>query len=261
VDSQEKITQLLDEVYETFKTLVFSKDKIMKELNLTNLPGVKKDKDLLLVNNAKDVIYLIDVIMGAIGSDNLSKALGEFEEYIGHAVNLGIKAEATNAIVDWEKDLLKAVQNGGSNVTIGKTASGDFVKINQDILKELSKESSFIVQDDSGKYTFKTDYQSEQKMDVSFNYDPKNSNKTAALSIKNYNLYSSHPIHIVTSSPLSTFLFNIGDINVTNHFLNIFASHKNPPSSFKTCRDIANDAFALQLLWAGLSGRGVGKTE
>ena len=97
-------------------------------------------------------------------------------------------------------------------------------------------------------------------MDVSFTYDPKN-NKTAALSIKNYNLYSSHPIHIVTSSPLSTFLFNIGKVDVINHFLNIFASHKNPTSDFKACRKIADDAFALQLLWAGLSGQGVGKTE
>ena len=56
-------------------------------------------------------------------------------------------------------------------------------------------------------------------------------------------------------------MFNIGDVDITNHFLNILATHPRYPSAFQKSRQIAQEALGYYLLWAALTGRGVGKTE
>ena len=97
-------------------------------------------------------------------------------------------------------------------------------------------------------------------MDLLFTYDSVN-DKKAALSIKNYNLFSGHSVSLVGASPLSTFLFNMGNTDWTNHFLNIFTIHPTITSDFRQCRNIANEAFGYYLLWAAMTGQGVGKKE
>lgn len=256
VDEKKRVRQLLDEALIEFRAVAQVENQLLKELKLS---GIHTSKDIALASTAKEALNKINIAFGLSESQNLGKVLGTFEEYIGHAIVLAIKGVTLNSLNNWEKEFNTSVSNGGSKHTWGSTGADKIIDIDQDILAQLK--SSFIIKDKNGKYSFNTKYHSEQKMDVSLTYDGVGGTDPKKLSIKNYNLFSTSPIHIVTASPLSTFLFNIGDIDVTNHFLNIFASHKNPSSSFRECRKIADNAFALQLLWAGLSGKGAGKTS
>lgn len=236
-----------------------------EEIRKNNLTGIHhiSEKTLIYADDYKAFTNAINTIFGFNSSNKLSSAKGTFEEYIGAATALAKEAAVGKSIDEIEKYIINNLEDriskGGGNVTVGITGGEDMAKISQNAAKEL-KHSSFTVQDEQGVYSYKTTYQSEQKMDVSFTYDTKN-NKMAALTIKNYNLYSGHPISLVTGSPLSTFLFNLGDINLTNHFLNIFTTHPQIESSFNRCRKIAEESLAYSLLWSAMSGKGVGKTE
>ena len=113
------------------------------------------------------------------------------------------------------------------------------------------------------EYFYKTSFNSQSKVDAVFTAKLNKKLENTKLSIKNYNLSSSRAVSLVTNSPLSTFLFNMGDVNLTNHFLNIFAAHPDisEVSLFSECRKEAETSLAYYLLWAAISGKGTGKEE
>lgn len=261
VSKREEIKKYLEKTESAFLEAVKIENEQLKQEKLI---GVHTSETAVTLQTYKNAIDTIRTLIGLNDNRKLSAAKGTFEEYIGAAAALAAEGRAAGVLhEDLEKYILNnldaKIASGGSLKTKGSIQS-DMAAISQIVAKEL-KDSSFIIKDETGKYSYNLTYESEQKMDVSFMYDPIYG-KTAAMSIKNYNLYSKYPISLVTNSPLSTFLYNMGDVNITNHFLNIFAAHNDiVPSTFSSCKKIAEISLSYYLLWAAMSGKGVGKTQ
>ena len=248
-----KIESKLNDLKKAFNDLVENQNKEISSNK--HLVGIHKSKVALYKDTYKEVVDTLRQYMGLNDNRHLSNAIGAFEEYIGAAIELSAQGCAADIIVE---NLEEQIKKGGAHQTKG-TVTSDLMKISQTAALEL-KNSNFIIKDEKGKYSYNLDYQSSQKMDLLFTYDYKNK-KQAALSIKNYNLFSGRSISLVGASPLSTFLFNMGNTDWTNHFLNIFAIHPTTTSEFRQCRNIANEAFGYYLLWVAMTGQGVGKKE
>lgn len=260
VTKRQTIQKQIEKIEKVFSDAVKIENQLLKQQNLV---GIHKSETIVSVETYKNAIDTIRTLIGLNDNRKLGSAKGTFEEYIGAASALAAEGRAAGILhEDLEKYILNnldsKIAKGGSNRTKG-TITSDMATISQKAAAAL-KDSSFIIKDETGTYSYKLDYESDQKMDVSFLYDPIYG-KTASLSIKNYNLHSGYPISLVKESPLSTFLFNMGNVDYTNHFLNIFAAHQNIPSTFAQCRKIAEEALSYYLLWASMSGKGVGKTE
>ena len=255
VDEQKDILRKINRIDQAFQNIIIAQDQYLRE---QHLKGIHVSKTLVTKEKADQAIRLIRQAIGLQDTESLSKAKGTFEEYIETAAALAAKGYSADAIVKYLDSTYKA--KGGAHHTRGTIASSDLVEIGQKAASAL-KNNDLIYQNSQGKYQYKTTYHSEQKMDVSFEYAFNEQLKTIGLNIKNYNLYTSKSLALVTKSPLSTFLFNIGDVDITNHFLNILATHPQYPSAFKKSREIAQKALGYYLLWAALTGRGVGKDE
>ena len=255
VSSLSTIKKALQNAEQNFLKLAEAGDREIKELKLT---GVHVSKGALVYREqANEAIKTINTILGITNSGHLVQIKGQFEEYIAAAASLLAQGYAANEIVNKLENEIK--KYGGGNKTM-PTINSDMLAISKTASAELAKNKDYTFQDAKGNsYKWKLS-PTEQKMDAYFIYDPIN-NKGAALSIKNYNLSSSHPIHLVTKSPLSSFLFNIGRVDYINHYLNILANHKNEPSTFKLFRGVAEEGMGYYILYAAMSGRGVGKTQ
>lgn len=251
VTKREVAKQRLDAVEQAFYELVETENQELKRLKLT---GIHTSKTVLSLASYNNTINAIRTILGLRDTSSLANAKGALEEYIGAAINLAAKGKAADAIVG---ELENEIKKGGSKHTKG-TVTSNMSALSQAAAQAL-KDSSLTYLGDDGKYHYKIEYHSQQKMDVLFEWEP-SSQKSAALSIKNYNLGSGHPISLVKESPLSIFLFNMGNVDYTNHFLNIFA-HLLPNATYRKYRSIAEDSLAYYLLWSAMSGKGVGKTE
>ena len=222
--------------------------------------GIYKEQGKIITRaQAEAMVNNIRVLMGLNSTNKLAGLKGKFEEYVAAAAKLKAMGVATSNITKFEEELRKELnQYGGTNKT--KTyITSDMMSLSRAVADELAKNKDYTLKDKEGTYRFKTS-ESEQKMDALFTWEG-GPQEGIALSIKNYNLNSQHPISLVTKSPLSSFLFNMGNVDYTNHYLNIFAAHKNAPSAFRNMRTIAEESLSYYLLYAAMSGRGVGKKE
>lgn len=260
IDRATHIAKVLDEADATLKDMVNAQRDYIKEKREA-IPGISMNEDVLAKETADQIIKLVQQAFAIESVGAISNLIGNFEEYIAVAADLAAQGLAEDAIVEKIK---AGFAQGGSKSVSGKI-TGQLIDLDQNVAKEIVKElnSSFIKKDDNGTYSFKTTYNSKSKLDAAFTANLNGKIKKTKLSIKSYNLNSSHPISLVKGSPLSTFLFNMGDVNLTNHFLNIFAAHPdtNSFSIFKTCRDYAEASLAYYLLWAAMSGKGTGRGD
>lgn len=257
VDDKKKILEELKKVDAWFTSLIAAEDQTIRANN--DLTGIHTSKTLISRETADQAISLIRQAMGITEVEGLSKAKGAFEEYIETAAALAAKGYSADAIVKFLESVYQ--KTGGAHHTRGTIASHDLIQINQKAAAALKNNDLIYFDSKSGEYKYKTTYHSEQKLDVSFEYTFHGQPKAIGLNIKNYNLFSSRALSLVTNSPLSHFLFNISNVDTINHFLNILATHPTYPATFKKASIIAQEALGYYLLWAALTGQGVGKTE
>ena len=255
VDSYSTILKKLTKIDQAFTEVFVAQDKELREKRLV---GIHTSKGLVTKASAEAAVQAIRTAIGLRDTESLSNATGTLEEYIETAAALAAKGFSAEEIVKYLEKTY--TEKGGAHHTRGTTASSDLVSIGKKAAAAL-KNNDFIYKDSSGEYKYKTTYSSQQKLDVEFEYDIKGQTKTVGLNIKNYNLYSSKALKLVSGSPLSTFLFNIGDVDITNHYLNILATHPTYPAEFKRSKEIALNSLSYYLLWAAITGQGVGKTE
>lgn len=255
VSNRQALLQTIQDIDKAFTAVIVAENQFIKS---QHLPGIHTSKIAVTKDTAQRAVNELRQAMGLQDTASFAKAKGTFEEYVETAAALAAQGYSADAII---AHLDKVYQKkGGGHHTYGATYTGNMAAISKAVAAKLKK-NDFIVKDANGEYKYKTQYNSEQKMDVEFIYNIHESSKRANLTIKNYNLYSSRALGLVASSPLSTFLFNMGDVDVTNHFLNILATHPTYPSLFKQCKTIAMEALGYYLLWAAMTGQGVGKTS
>lgn len=233
----------------------------------TGLAGVPDDikkhistnKQPILKKTAEQIISSLSIVKAAIKSSNLSVATGVLEELTGTVVKLMAGGCANDTIVKILEDHYKNF--GGGKQTTGTYMSHNLVSVG-DYVRYAMRNGGLYVRDAMGnKYSYLTLYKSAQKADVVLEYNiDANTKKTAALSIKNYNLSNRQPLGLVANSPLSTFLFNMDNVDTINHFLNIFAAHPDGnTTTFLRCQEVAYEGFAYYLLYTAMTGKGVGK--
>jgi hypothetical protein len=262
-ESKETIRKTLINLAKEFFNVANSSDAVLREMmakgEIKSVGIRKTNVKVVTRQQAEEMANAIRVAMGLNSVGRLGSLKGKFEEYVAAAAKLKAMGVAANNIKEFENQLRKEINKyGGANKTTG-TIESDIISLSRTIADELAKNKDFTLRDANGTYRFKTT-ESEQKMDALFSWDGGPA-EGIPLSIKNYNLSSQHPISLVTKSPLSSFLFNLGNTDYTNHFLNIFAAHKSTPSSFRNMRVLAEESLAYSLLWSAMSGRGVGKKE
>lgn len=263
VSSKAALEQALKNLQASFLGVAEASDKTIREALAANSKlgvGIHKTKGYIITREqAQEAVKQIRILMGRTQLGSLGYLKGRFEEYVAAAAKLKAMGVALDNIEDFENQLRAEIGNyGGSNKT-KTTISSDIMSLSRQVADEMAKNKDYSLKDKSGTYRFKLS-ESEQKMDALFTWQGGPA-EGIPLSIKNYNLSSQHPISLVTKSPLAYFLFNMGNVDYTNHFLNIFAAHKTTPSPLKTMRTIAEESLAYYLLWSAMSGRGSGKTE
>ena len=256
VDRIEHISQVLKEADSVLEDMTKAHNDYIRE-HRKNLQGIAVSEEILAKETADQIIKSVQQAFAMESIGAVANLIGNFEEYIAAAVNLAAQGLSLKTILS---SIQEGISQGGARITKG-TIQSDLVELDQELAKELN--SSFTKKDENGEYIYKTSYNSQSKVDAVFTAKLNKKLENTKLSIKNYNLSSSRAVSLVTNSPLSTFLFNMGDVNLTNHFLNIFAAHPDisEVSLFSECRKEAETSLAYYLLWAAISGKGTGKEE
>lgn len=256
VSNKKAIKAKLNSLMVAFQNIVAKEGKDAQELGVSGL-NISKGK-VISRKRAQEFIHTLRVAMGLDSAKMASNLKGKFDEYTAAAADLKARGLAFKTISEWEDEIQRAFDKNGGGKRVKSILSASNMSLNKKAVEEeLQKHKNFVIKNKNGKYQFQLS-ESQQKMDASFSWEGGPA-EGYRLSLKNYNLSSSHPISLVTKSPLSMFLFNIGKTDYVNHFLNIFAAHENATSQFRSMRAIAEEAFAYHLLYAAMSGKNLGR--
>lgn len=115
-----------------------------------------------------------------------------------------------------------------------------------------------------GKFSYNSS--SYQKADVTLEMDFESNDdirkgNMVGLSLKSSSLKSD--IHIVSSSPLMSFIFGwLQEVDKINHLINTLAIHEDDSQvNLESSRKSLRNALALSIIYSGLTGQNVGKTS
>lgn len=207
--------------------------------------------------NGKIILDNLNKISAKLALPALPQALQDFQEYQGYiveqlALNVGIE--------DIIKSIAKGVKSSGANpTTTTLRVTDDLSHLSNEIVQEVGED--LFLQNPDGTWKLFTEYKSQQKADMIFTFQsPDNPLKEVGISLKNYNLSNNPFIHLVSGSPLLTFLIGMGNTERATHILNILAEHEDDNYFyFQKVRKIGLQGLAYYILAAAATGRGVGR--
>ena len=255
LNSQKK-QDILDQLENIEKELKEIDEISQAQLKILAANGVNINEKIISKKTADEYINKINIALGLADGVNLNNAKGEFVEALAAVVNLAAKGQAYGALGNLNDEISS---KGGSKHTKTKVIN-DFVEIDKSIRDSISGFNEAFNSYEGG-YSLKIT-SSQQKMDAEFTYNK----QSIPLSIKNYNLSSGKPIHLLKGMPLSSVLFSLEDKNITNHFLNIFSVKTSGGSKkhsygvdISNMKQMAIEALSIWLLYVAASGRESGK--